>query len=218
VSFPGIELTMTLALILGVCSLLAASTSSWPVGHASLVFQAAHQQDLPQSDSQQNPAQPDEQKPEPPPDQTPPTTSVPSVEKAPSASPTQKAHTAAASKPVPKKRRASRKPVTPPASDSPTKVIVKNGGASDPTVQLSPGVSPETASRQRQSTSLLLSTTENNLKATAGRQLSSSQQDTVTQVREYMKQAKASADAGDSQRAHNLAFKAKLLSDELAKH
>jgi hypothetical protein len=220
VSFPGIELTMTLALILGVCSLLAASTSNWPVGRASLVFQVAPQQNVPPSEAPQNPVQPAEQKPGPLPKQTPPATSAPSVEKTPSASQSQKTKTktAAASKLVPKKRRPRKKLVTPPASDGPTKVIVKNGGASDPTVQLSPGVSPETASRQRQSTSLLLSTTENNLNATAGRQLSSSQKDTVTQVREYMKQAKASADAGDSQRAHNLAFKAKLLSDELAKH
>lgn len=108
--------------------------------------------------------------------------------------------------------------MTPPATDGPTKVIVNNGGAPDPTVQLSPGVSPEAASRQRQSTNLLLSTTESNLKTAAGRQLNPSQQDTVTQIREYMKQAKTSADAGDLQRAHNLAFKAKLLSDELAKH
>ena len=104
-----------------------------------------------------------------------------------------------------------------PATDGPKKTIVDNGGASDPTVQLSPGVSAEAASRARQSTNLLLSTAESNLKTAAERQLNASQQDTVTQVREYMKQAKTSADAGDLQRAHNLAFKAKLLSDELAK-
>jgi len=108
--------------------------------------------------------------------------------------------------------------VLPPPADGPKKVVVNNGGVSDPAVQLSPGVSPENASRQRQSTNLLLSTTESNLTTAAGRQLNSSEQDTVTQVREYMKQAKTATSAGDLQRAHNLAFKAKLLSDELSKH
>jgi hypothetical protein len=120
------------------------------------------------------------------------------------------------SKSAPKKHRRRKKPEAPPA-DGPKKVIVNNGGAADPTVQLSPGVSPENASRQRLSTNLLLATAESNLKALAGRQLNASQQDMVTQVREYMKQAKTGADAGDLQRAHNLAFKAKLLSDELTK-
>jgi hypothetical protein len=173
-----------------MCTLCVSSHDATPVMRASLTLVSQAQQD--------SPAQPP--------------TSPPSAEKTPGTS------TAPPAKPVPKKHRPRKKPVTPPATDGPTKVIVNNGGAPDPTVQLSPGVSPEAASRQRQSTNLLLSTTESNLKTAAGRQLNPSQQDTVTQIREYMKQAKTSADAGDLQRAHNLAFKAKLLSDELAKH
>src|SRR5208282_2972213 len=195
---------MSLAMILGACSLLVSPAGASPVVGASFLAQAAQAQpDSAPSDARQNPAPAPatEQKTGPAPDQTQPPAAPP------------KAKTAA-SKTTTKKHRRRKKPVAPP-TDGPTKVIVKNGGAPDPTVQLSPGVSPEQASRQRQGTDLLLSTTESNLKMLAGRQLNSSQQDMVTQVREYMKQAKASADAGELQRAHNLAFKAKLLSDEL---
>jgi hypothetical protein len=190
-----------------MCTLFVSSHGATPVIRAAL--NPASQTEQTQSDSpqpnSQNPAQPSD--------------SPPSAEKTPVASPAQHPKAKPArSKPIPKKRRPRKKLVTQPATDGPTKVIVNNGGAPDPTVQLSPGVSPEAASRQRQSTTLLLSTTENNLKTVAGHQLNPSQQDTVTQIREYMKQAKTSADAGDLQRAHTLAFKAKLLSDDLAKH
>jgi hypothetical protein len=187
---------MTLALILGMCTLFVSSPGATTIMRASLNLVFQTQRDSPPSDSQ-NPVQPP--------------AAIPSAEP-------QSPKTKPAAKPIAKKRRPRKKPVTQPAADGPKKVIVNNGGAPEPTVQLSPGVSPEAASRQRQSTTLLLSTTENNLKTATGHQLSPSQQDTVTQIREYIKQARTSADAGDLQRAHNLAFKAKLLSDELAKH
>jgi hypothetical protein len=85
-------------------------------------------------------------------------------------------------------------------------------------VQLSPGVSDEQASRQRQSTTQLLATTDANLKQLAARQLNATQQDSVSQIRKYMEQAKAADSAGDVQRAQNLASKAVLLSDDLVKH
>jgi hypothetical protein len=213
---------MTLALILGVCSLLAASPGGRLAGHAWFIFRVP-QADPPPSQPRQDaaPSLPSEQKTESAPDQIQPAAPQPSAEKTPAGShPKAKARTAGSSATTPKKRRRRpKKPIEPaPAGDGPKKVIVNNGGAADPPVQLSPGVSPETASRQRQSTDLLMSTTEGNLKTAAGLQLSPAQQDTVTQILGYMKQAKASADAGDLQRAHNLAFKAKLLSDELAQH
>jgi hypothetical protein len=201
---------MTLALILGLSTLLVSPLGGSRLAGDAFIFQA--------NPTEQDSAQPAEQKTESTPVQTPPATTAPSADEKPAVIEPQKPKTAAA-KTVAKKRRPRPKkvPVDQPA-DTPKKIIVNNGGAPDPTVQLAPGVNPEAASRQRQSTNLLLSTTESNLKATEGRQLNPSQQDTMTQVREYMKQAKASADAGDLQRAHNLAFKAKLLSDELAKH
>lgn len=79
-------------------------------------------------------------------------------------------------------------------------------------------MSAEQASRQRQNTTQLLAATDTNLKQISSRQLNPSQQDSVSQIRKYIEQAKAAEQAGDVQRAHNLASKALLLSDDLAKH
>jgi hypothetical protein len=132
----------------------------------------------------------------------------------PAASPKKPESTAKA---APKKRR-RRKHVAAKPDSSPEKKVVKNGGTADPAVQLAPGVSNEQASRQRQSTTQLLATTDTNLKQLASRQLSVTQQDSVSQIRKYMEQAKAAEDAGDVQRAQNLASKALMLSDDLVKH
>jgi hypothetical protein len=107
---------------------------------------------------------------------------------------------------------------TPAQNASPKKVVVRNGGTSDPSEQLSPSLTEQQASSQRQTIDLLLLDTAANLKKRAGRPTSASQQDMMGQVHEYVQQAKAAADAGDIERAHNLAVKAHLLSEELAKH
>jgi hypothetical protein len=104
------------------------------------------------------------------------------------------------------------------ATSAPTKTVVRNGGAADPTVDLSPGLSPQQASNQAESTNQLLASSDANLKKIAGRQLSASQQDTVKQIKSYMEQANAANKDGDVQRAHNLAVKANLLSADLAGH
>ncbi|HZR58592.1 MAG TPA: hypothetical protein VFA74_17110 [Terriglobales bacterium] len=104
---------------------------------------------------------------------------------------------------------------TEPSAD---KVVVRNGGTGEPSVQLSPRLSQEQASQQRNTTDKLLAITDANLKQISGQQLSSTQQDSVTQIRSYMQQAKAANSAGDLERAHNLAFKAQLLSNELVGH
>jgi hypothetical protein len=102
-------------------------------------------------------------------------------------------------------------------SAAPTKKVVRNGSTGDPTVQLSPGVSGQQASSQRENTTYLLARVDENLKKVAGRQLSSGQQDTANQIRQYVQQANAAAAAGELDRAHNLALKANLLSQELVK-
>jgi hypothetical protein len=104
------------------------------------------------------------------------------------------------------------------SSTSTEKKVIKNGGTADPVVQLAPGISAEQASSQRQSTAELLSATDDNLKQLASRQLDSTQQASVSQIRKYMEQAKTAEAAGDVQRAHNLASKALLLADDLVKH
>lgn len=119
--------------------------------------------------------------------------------------------------PASKKRR-HRKTGAGASGAIPDKKVVRNGGTTDPVVQLTPGMSKEQASSQRQNTSQLLAATDNNLKQISARPLNSSQQDSVSQIRKYMEQAKEAEQAGDVERAHNLASKALLLSDDLVKH
>jgi hypothetical protein len=97
------------------------------------------------------------------------------------------------------------------------KVVVRNGGAKEGSPQLAPGMSEEQTQHNRENTNQLLATTDANLKRVAGRQLSPAQQSMLEEIRTYMTQSKAAASAGDLNRAHTLAYKAHLLSDELAK-
>jgi hypothetical protein len=59
--------------------------------------------------------------------------------------------------------------------------------------------------------------TEENLKKLEGHQLNASQQEMVSQIKQFMEQSKKAVADGDVDRAHNLALKAHLLSDELLK-
>ena len=116
-------------------------------------------------------------------------------------------------KPLRKKKRVRKKAT---ARSQSGKVVVRNGGAKGDSPQLSPGMSQEQALHQRENTAQLLATTDANLKRIAGRQLTPAQQSTLDQIHSYLRQAKAASDSGDVARAHTLAFKAHLLSDELA--
>jgi len=101
---------------------------------------------------------------------------------------------------------------------APKKKIVHEGGTSEPTAQLAPGMTPQQAAQERRNTEDLLASAEANLQKLSGRSLNENQQATVDQVRDFMKQARAANDASDFTRARNLAFKAQLLSDDLARH
>jgi len=107
-----------------------------------------------------------------------------------------------------------------PAHTSPgdaKKVIVRNGGAKEGSAQLTPATSPVQAQQQRASTASLLAATDANLKRVAGRQLTPAQQSMIDEIHTYMRQAKAAAASADTNRAQTLAYKARLLSDELAR-
>jgi hypothetical protein len=97
------------------------------------------------------------------------------------------------------------------------KVVVRNGGAKEGTPEIEPGLTKEQELHNRENTSQLLSTTDANLKKIAGRQLTPAQQSMVEKIHTYMNQSKEASSAGDLNRAHTLAFKAHLLSDEVAK-
>jgi hypothetical protein len=104
-----------------------------------------------------------------------------------------------------------------PANCPPTKVIVRQGGISEPSLQLAGGAGGNKNSPERDTANQMLESTKANLKKIAGHPLSPSQQDMVNQTRQFMEQSKAAADAGDLDRARTLAWKAQLLSEELVK-
>jgi len=99
----------------------------------------------------------------------------------------------------------------------PPKVVVRNGGTAEGTVQLTGGIAAAQNSPQRGNTEKLLVSTDDELKTTAGHPLDSSQQETVKQIHQYQAQSKTALQAGDLELAHNLAVKAHLLADQLVK-
>lgn len=78
-------------------------------------------------------------------------------------------------------------------------------------------MSEEQAQHSRETTAQLLATTDANVQSVAGRQLTPAQQSLLDQIHTYSKQSKEASGAGDLPRAHTLAYKAHLLSDELKK-
>ena len=80
-----------------------------------------------------------------------------------------------------------------------------------------PGARTAEQALHQRSTEQLRLATEENLKKIEGRQLSPSQQEMKNQINQFLDQSKTAAAAGDLDRAHNLALKARLLSEELLK-
>jgi hypothetical protein len=96
-------------------------------------------------------------------------------------------------------------------------VIVRQGGTSEPSIQLAGGAPGDQTSHARDTANQMLDTTQTNLKKIVGTQLNANQQDMVNQIHQYMDQSKAAVDAGDLDRARTLAWKAQVLSEELVK-
>ena len=158
----------------------------------------------------------------PPQAQAPTITNIPQVEQPeplpPSAPPVAEEPAATAPKPKPKPhKKAAKKAVPKPeAKPEPGKKAVIPEGGSEPPAQLSAGLSQGAASQQRQNTAQLLAVTDSNLHNLT-RTLSPDEQAMVQQIRTYMQQSHSADTDGDPERAYNLALKARLLSDELAK-
>lgn len=133
--------------------------------------------------------------------------------------PTGKADAASAPKPKPKRRTTARKaPPKPPPSQpqqqaSLSPKIVIQGGGSPSQGQLSPALS---GGATKQTTQQLLDATEGNLKGIK-RTLSKEEEAMVAQIKDYIEQSRKASAEADQVRAHNLALKAHLLSDELVK-
>lgn len=94
----------------------------------------------------------------------------------------------------------------------PEKIIVRHGGTAEPSIQLAGG---DQGSNKRDAAKEMLGSTEANLKKISSIQLSPAQQDSVSQIRQFVVQSKAALAAGDLERGHTLAWKAQLLSEDL---
>jgi len=95
--------------------------------------------------------------------------------------------------------------------------VIHDGSTTESSIQLVGGTGTQKTADQRTTTDQLVGSTEENLKKIAGRQLDSNQQELLKQIEQFLNQSKAAIAAGDIERGHNLALKAHLLSDELAK-
>lgn len=96
--------------------------------------------------------------------------------------------------------------------------MVREGGAAEPVAQIETGMTPEEAERRRREAELLLSTTAEKLKEIAPRPLDSQQEETISQIHNYLENARAALIEGDISRGHTLALKASLLAEDLLKH
>ena len=222
---------MILAAILGLYMFLGAGSisSASAVGPQQSSEQPAPPVQTPQQPSQSSPTQTsaqssDSQKPTPTaPAKTPPTKKSTARPHSPQHKKTaSRTDCKNASAPTPSSNSGGNKPADPapsagnaPGNCPPAKIVVKQGGASEPSVELAGGAGGDRATRDL--TNHLLDSTEQNLKAIAGRTLTASQQDIVNQIHQFMKQSKAAMAEGDLERGRNLAQKAHLLSDELVK-
>lgn len=115
------------------------------------------------------------------------------------------------SKTTPKRR----KRAVPSPDGAPRKVIVREGGATEPSAQIVPDIPPAEVARQRQSAEQLLNSTDTQLKPLAARTLDAQQSETLGQIRNYMAGAHSALQEGDVRRASTLAEKAHLLADDL---
>jgi hypothetical protein len=103
-------------------------------------------------------------------------------------------------------------------SGAPRKIVVREGGATEPAAQIAPDITPAQAARERQNAEQFLNSADGNLKSLVGRSLNTQQEDTVGHIRNYMAGARTALKEGDVERASTLAQKAHLLAEDLAKH
>jgi hypothetical protein len=106
----------------------------------------------------------------------------------------------------------------PPPTGAPRKIVVREGGASEPAAQIVPGMTPAEATRQRQNAERLLGSACDQLKQAATRPLDAQRQETAEQIRNYIDGARSALKEGDVQRANTLAEKAHLLAEDLVKY
>lgn len=112
----------------------------------------------------------------------------------------------------PKRSRTPKKIVVPPPAETTTPEPAKPA----PDASINAPMTNAQAEWQKQQTSNLLGSAENNL-SNLRRGLSDDEQQMVSQIRNYIAQSRKAMTDGDLERAYNLANKANLLSSELVK-
>jgi hypothetical protein len=188
----------------------------------SLAVAASQQQETlaPANSSAQTPASPSPQTDSPAEQsQNSSTDKLPAESKTqPHTAPTKKQPSTTAPNPSSHHRARAKRATVPESPGTPTKIVVREGGAAEPLAQIVTGMTLEEAARERREAELLLSTTAETLKEIAPRPLDERQEETVSQIHNYMEGARAALKEGDIPRAHTLAQKASLLADDLVKH
>jgi hypothetical protein len=114
---------------------------------------------------------------------------------------------------------AAEKPDSEVAKNTPPKTKIIPAEKTEPQTsfgQISPGPTPADATHSQSSTDQLLQGAEANLNSIT-RQLSKDEEAMRTQIREFINQSRKATTENDPARAHNLAVKARLLSDDLVK-
>ena len=102
------------------------------------------------------------------------------------------------------------------ASAKPPRIVIQEGSSAAAQGDITTAIAHDESTHRRLTTAQLLQSTEDNLRSLK-RTLSADEQATVAQIHDYMDQARQATSQDDLVRAHNLALKAHLLSDELAK-
>ena len=114
-------------------------------------------------------------------------------------------------------RRSAGKKHAPATDGGPRKVIVPQGGVDEPKAQIVTGMAPAEAERQRQAAEQFLKLADATLKRVGFGPFNALQEETVSQIRNYMEEARSALKEGDISRAHTLAEKADLLAHDLTR-
>jgi hypothetical protein len=160
-----------------------------------------------------------ETQPPPPPAETPPEKTESAAEKKPPKKKTTPKKPAAAPATAAQAQQQTQTGAAPAAAPTNTsKLIIQEGRPPNSQGELAAGVGlDDSSSHAKQTTEQLLQSAQTNLNS-INRPLSPEEQAMVAQIKDYMAQSRKATADSDNVRAHNLALKAHLLSDELVKH
>jgi outer membrane biosynthesis protein TonB len=159
----------------------------------------------------------------------PPTENPKPAEPEPQPTPPASQTTAPKSKPKPTRAKKTPPATTPPANTTPAqkpveqasatpppRIVIQEAGGTAPANQVTANMPHDEATDRQRTTQQLLDSTDANLRGLT-RNLSADERAMVDQIKAYQQQARDAGKDGDLVRAHNLALKAHLLSDELVK-